>query len=207
MCGRYVITKPETKTKKYEKSSINVEDKDNYNAHPYQGLPVIKAYTNGCTLENLKWGMIPSWAKKKEFKALINARLETINEKISFKKLIKIKRCIAIMDGFYEWRRDGANKTPFYFQNTDKNMMFVAGIYDNDEFCLITEEASENVMDIHHRQPVILDNNEINNYLDLKKDGKKYLSQIKKVPLNFYEISKEVNKPTNNYPSLISKLN
>ena len=85
--------------------------------------------------------------------------------------------------------------------------MFIAGIFTDNEFCLITEEASQNVMDIHHRQPVILDNNEIDNYLDLKKDGKKYLSQIKKIPLSFHEISKEVNKPTNNYPSLISKLN
>ncbi len=65
MCGRYVITKPVTKTKKYVKSSIKVDDNDNYNAHPYQNLPVIKAYTNGNTLENLKWGMVPIWAKKK----------------------------------------------------------------------------------------------------------------------------------------------
>ena len=207
MCGRYVITKPKTKTKKYVKSSINVEDKDNYNAHPYQGLPVIKAYTNGCTLENLKWGMIPSWAKKKEFKALINARLETINEKISFKKLIKIKRCIAIMDGFYEWRRDGTNKTPFYFQNTDKNMMFVAGIYDNDEFCLITEEANDNVKEIHHRQPVILSSKDINNYLNLEIEGYQFLNARKKPNLEFYEISRDVNKPTNNNLSLLQKIN
>ena len=39
MCGRYVITKPVTKTKKYVKSSIKVDDNDNYNAHPYQNLP------------------------------------------------------------------------------------------------------------------------------------------------------------------------
>ena len=151
--------------------------------------------------------MIPSWAKKKEFKALINARLETINEKISFKKLIKIKRCIAIMDGFYEWRRDGANKTPFYFQNTDKNMMFVAGIYDNDEFCLITEEANDNVKEIHHRQPVILSSKDINNYLNLEIEGYQFLNARKKPNLEFYEISRDVNKPTNNNLSLLQRIN
>ena len=151
--------------------------------------------------------MIPSWAKKKEFKALINARLETINEKISFKKLIKIKRCIAIMDGFYEWRRDGTNKTPFYFQNTDKNMMFVAGIYDNDEFCLITEEANENVKEIHHRQPVILSSKDINNYLNLEIEGYQFLNARKKPNLEFYEISRDVNKPTNNNLSLLQRIN
>ena len=86
MCGRYVVTNPVTKTNKIVKSAIQVEDTENYNAHPYQKLPVIKKYKNGNTLENLKWGIVPSWSKKKDFKPLINARLETIDEKISFKK-------------------------------------------------------------------------------------------------------------------------
>ena len=90
MCGRYVVTNAVTKTKNIVKTAINVQDSDNYNAHPYQNLPVVKKYKNGNTVENLKWGIIPSWAKQKDFKALINARLETIDEKISFKKLIKL---------------------------------------------------------------------------------------------------------------------
>ena len=88
MCGRYVVTNPVSKTKSLVKTAIKVEDKENYNAHPYQDLPVIKKYTNGNALENLKWGLVPSWSKKNEFKPLINARLETIDEKVSFKKLI-----------------------------------------------------------------------------------------------------------------------
>jgi len=87
MCGRYVITNAVSKTSKIVKTAIKVEDSENYNAHPYQKLPVIKKYNNGNTLENLKWGIVPSWAKKKDFKPLINARLETIDEKVSFKKL------------------------------------------------------------------------------------------------------------------------
>ena len=54
MCGRYVVTNAVTKTKGLVKSAIQIEDNENYNAHPYQNLPVIKKYTNGCTLENLK---------------------------------------------------------------------------------------------------------------------------------------------------------
>ncbi len=54
MCGRYVITSPVTKTGKLVKSAIQVEDNENYNAHPYQKLPVIKKYKNGNTLESLK---------------------------------------------------------------------------------------------------------------------------------------------------------
>ena len=56
-----------TKTNSLVKSAIQVEDSENYNAHPYQKLPVIKKYKNGNTIEALKWGIVPSWAKNKEY--------------------------------------------------------------------------------------------------------------------------------------------
>ena len=207
MCGRFVVTNPVAKTKSIVKAAIKVEDTENYNAHPYQQLPVIKKYTNGNTLELMKWGIIPTWAKQKDFKPLINARLETIDEKISFKKHIKLHRCIAVADGFYEWRREGKIKTPFYFLRDDKKMMFIAGIFEDNQFCLITEQAAENVNEIHHRQPVILNEKDINNYLNLQIDGSNFLKDSKKPKLEFYEISKDVNKPTNNNISLIQKIN
>ena len=207
MCGRFVVTNPVSKTKSIVKAAIKVEDTENYNAHPYQQLPVIKKYTNGNTLELMKWGIIPTWAKQKDFKPLINARLETIDEKISFKKHIKLHRCIAVADGFYEWRREGKIKTPFYFLRDDKKMMFIAGIFEDNQFCLITEQAAENVNEIHHRQPVILNEKDINNYLNLQIDGSNFLKDSKKPKLEFYEISKDVNKPTNNNISLIQKIN
>ena len=84
-----------------------------------------------------------------EINALINARLETIDEKISFKKLIKDFRCVAVADGFYEWKREKKVKIPHYFSRDDKKPIFFAGIYESDQFCLITEEASENIKEIH----------------------------------------------------------
>ena len=207
MCGRFVITYPVAKTKSIVKKSINVEDLENYNAHPYQDLPVIKKYINGNTLELLKWGIVPSWSKKKDFKPLINARLETIDEKVSFKKHIKIHRCVVIADGFYEWKREGKEKTPFYFLREDKKMMFIAGIFEDNQFCLITEQAAVNINQVHHRQPVILNEKDINNYLNLQSDGSNFLKVANKPKLEFYQISKDVNKPTNNNISLIQKIN
>ena len=205
MCGRYVVTNPVSKTKSLVKTAINVEDKENYNAHPYQDLPVIKKYTNGNALENLKWGLVPSWSKKKEFKPLINARLETIDEKISFKKLIQLTRCVVVADGFYEWKREERNKIPYYFLREDKKIIYIAGIYENDQFCLVTEEANKNVLEIHRRQPVILNEKDVNRYLNIELNGSSFLKECKKPNLEFYEISKEVNKPTNNNISLIQR--
>ena len=207
MCGRYVVNNPVTKTNKLVKSAIQVEDVENYNAHPYQKLPVIKKYKNGNTLENLKWGLIPSWAKNKDFKALINARLETIDEKISFKKLVKRFRCVAIADGYYEWKREDKSKVPHYFSKEDDEIMFFAAIHQNNQFCIITRDATEKVSFIHHREPLIINQSQINNYLNVKKDAMKILDSIKPPNLKFYEISKDVNNPANNDPALINPLN
>ena len=206
MCGRYVVTNPVSKTKSLVKTAIKVEDKENYNAHPYQDLPVIKKYTNGNALENLKWGLVPSWSKKKEFKPFINARLETIDEKVSFKKLIQLTRCVVVADGFYEWKREERNKIPYYFLREDKKIIYIAGIYENDQFCLVTEEASKNILEIHRRQPVILNEKDVNRYLNIELNGSSFLKECKKPNLELYEIYKEVNKPTNNNISLIQKV-
>ena len=207
MCGRYVVNNPVSKTSKFVKSAIQVEDIENYNAHPYQKLPVIKKYKNGNTLENLKWGLIPSWAKNKDFKALINARLETIDEKISFKKLVKQFRCVAIADGYYEWKRENNRKIPHYFSRVDNKPLYIAGIFEKDSFCLLTEQADKKIAEIHHRQPVILDQKDFNIYLNLDTSGSNFLKNCKKPELIFHEVSKEVNKPTNNYVSLIQMVN
>jgi putative SOS response-associated peptidase YedK len=191
MCGRYVVKNPVTKTSSLVKSAIQVEDTENYNAHPYQKLPVIKKYKNGNTLESLKWGLVPSWAKNKEFKALINARLETIDEKVSFKKLIKNHRCVAVADGFYEWKREENEKTPHYFVRKDTNVIYFAGIFEQE---------------IHHRQPVILNQADVNRYLNLELQGSAFLNERKVPDLVFHEVSKDVNKPTNNTASLIQKI-
>jgi putative SOS response-associated peptidase YedK len=204
MCGRYVVTKPITKTADLVKTTIKVEDRDNYNAHPTQKLPIIKSYTNGKTLENYEWGLVPSWAKdKKDFRPLINARLETLMEKVSFKKLIQTSRCLVVADGYYEWKRENKEKTPHYFTRSDNSLIFFAAIHKNNQFCIITREATDKIKEIHHREPLILNKEQISNYLDIKKEGTDILKSIKPPELKFRIVSKDVNKPFNNDPSLI----
>ena len=207
MCGRYVVTKPVTKTVDLVKTNIKVEDKDNYNAHPTQKLPIIKSYTNGRALENYDWGLIPSWAKdKKDFRPLINARLETLMEKVSFKKLIQTSRCLVLADGYYEWKRDEKQKIPYYFTRQDKELMFFAAIHQNNQFCIITREATDEIKEIHHREPLIINEEKILDYLNVKKQGVEILQNINPPKLKFYEVNKDVNKPINNDSSLIKSL-
>ena len=207
MCGRYVITKPVSKTLDLVKTNIKVEDTDNFNAHPSQKLPVIKSYTNGKALENLEWGLTPSWAKdKKDFKPLINARVETLVEKISFKKLIQTSRCLVVADGYYEWKRVEKEKVPYFFQREDNDLIFFAGIFQDNKFCIITREASNEIKKIHNREPLIINKSQINNYLNIKKNGMEILNAIKAPKIKFHEITKDVNNPINNDPSLINPI-
>jgi len=203
MCGRYTITKPVFKTEKIVKKVISVENDDNYNAHPQQKLPVIKQYVNGKTLERLEWGLTPAWAKEKNIRPLINARLETLGEKISFKNLIKSYRCLIVADGYYEWKREKNMKTPHYFKRQDDEAIFFAGIYKTKQFCIVTREATLNAGDIHDRQPVIINKKDLNYYLDVKNDGVDFLNSYKAPELKFHPVSKDVNIPINNNENLI----
>ena len=85
--------------------------------------------------------------------------------------------------------------------------MFFAGIYQNNQFCIITREASEKVSTIHHREPMIINQSQINNYLNTKKDALEIMNIVKQPSLKFHEISKDVNNPINNDPSLIKPIN
>ena len=208
MCGRYKITKPVTKSIDLVKTNIKVENTDNYNAHPTQKLPIIKSYTNGKALELCEWGLVPTWSKKLDkFSPLINARKETLMEKVTFKNLIQISRCLVPADGYYEWKREDKIKVPYYFTKEDDELMFFAAIHQNNQFCIITREASENVSQIHHREPLIINQSQINNYLNVKKDAMEVLNSIKPPRLKFYEVSKDVNNPVNNDPALIKPIN
>ena len=206
MCGRYVITDPISKSQKIVKKAIKVENTKNYNAHPSQELPVIKKYINGNTLESIKWGIIPRWAKKKDFRSLINARLETINEKISFKNLIKSSRCVVIADGYYEWKLVEKKKVPYFIFRKDRQTMYIAGIYANNEFCLMTESSDGILLDIHHRRPVIINEIDVNKYLNNKNDASDIIKYRNKPDFHFYKISTNVNNPANNTENLLIKV-
>ena len=208
MCGRYVITKPVKKCKDVVQLVKAVENNDNYNASPQEKLPLIKTDVDITVLENLTWGLIPLWAKNKlDFRPLINARLETLGEKKSFKELIKKQRCLIIADGYYEWKREGIKKIPHYFYRVDKKTIFFAGLFQNNgtkQFTIVTKTAEKNISVIHHRQPIIINKNDINEYLNLDNNGIDFLNSYKAPEINCHPVSTDVNKTVNNRPDLVN---
>ena len=86
----------------------------------------------------------------------------------------------------------------------DSGLIYFAGIHQNNHFCIITRDATETVKEIHHRQPLIINEEQIPDYLDVKKEAMNILRNIKPPKLKFHEVSRNVNKPINNDPSLIN---
>ena len=85
--------------------------------------------------------------------------------------------------------------------------MFFAAIHQNNQFCIITREATEKISEIHQREPLIINQSQINNYLNIKKEAMEILNSIKPPNLKFHVISKDVNNPVNNDPALIKSIN
>lgn len=168
MCGRFTITVTlEELITHYliDDSKIAVL-KPNYNVAPMHNIPAVIASDEGKRLGELRWGLVPVWAKDEKIgNKMINARAETVAEKPTFKRLLKSKRCIIPADGFYEWKKDGASKQPFRILLNDGGIFSFAGLYDTWEdpegnklstCSIITTTPNSLMADIHDRMPVIL---------------------------------------------------
>ena len=209
MCGRFAQTNIIKATTDIVKTVIGkVDSIDNFNISPGQEAAVIKKYSNGRALELGSWSIFPSWAKDKEgFRPLHNTRLESL-VKPYFKRLISTNRLLIPCSYFYEWSKSEDNKkVPYCFKLKDDNdLMYFAGVFENNQFSIITREADGENSKIHHRQPLIINKSKINDYLNLKNNAQEILRSIKPPELHFYQIGLEINNPKNNFKELINPL-
>ncbi len=96
--------------------------------------PVLKAENSGY-FQFLQWGLIPYWEKNMEMAGKIrfktfNARLETLDEKPSYRYPADNKRCGIVVDGYFEWKEVDGKKYPYYLYMPDKSPFLLAGIWD-----------------------------------------------------------------------------
>ena len=137
-----------------------------YNIAPTQLVPVITSQSpKGFSF--FYWGITPDFGKNKPVaQKLINARAESVNDKISFKSSFEKRRCLIPADGFYEWKKLGKKtKIPYRFTLREGELFAFAGIWEEYEtvsgeiehtFLILTTSPNETVSEIHDRMPVIL---------------------------------------------------
>lgn len=147
-----------------------------YNIAPTQQIPIIRQYADGQNhLDHLRWGLIPSWAQDQSIGSkMINARSETVIEKLAFKRAVRYRRCVVPSSGFYEWSTEGKAKLPWYIRLKDGSPMVFAGLWETwkspegevESFTILTTAANQLVAPLHDRMPVILSPDEYSTWLD-----------------------------------------
>lgn len=144
MCGRYTLVA----SNKSDLADLTFPVPDRYNIAP-QSTVLVKTHAIGFRM--MPWSFSPSWARVPLH--LFNARVETLEEKRSFKGAA---RCVFMADGWYEWQRSTTSKLPWY-HHRDGQLLRFGGIYRANGGCaIVTMDAQPAIAHIHHRQPLLL---------------------------------------------------
>ncbi|MEO1436905.1 MAG: SOS response-associated peptidase [Bacteroidota bacterium] len=214
MCGRYSLSTSKVIVEKQLRIDVNMELTSNYNIAPTQKAVVI-ANDAPTELQSMRWGLIPNWSKTEKTKyLLINARSEGIESKASFRSPIRKRKCLVLADSFYEWKKQGKQKTPYRIHLTSEELMVFAGVWDAwkapDEtwlksFTIITTTPNKEMEGLHDRMPVILPTFEEQRQWLLGENLEDSLAQLQPLTeglLHTYEVSDLVGSYKNNGPAL-----
>ncbi|VEF46893.1 YoqW protein [Bacillus freudenreichii] len=220
MCGRYSLfaNRDELVDRFQIFNGEDLEWIERFNIAPSQNVIAIVKDEHGNRAGFLKWGLVPSWANdpKIGFK-MINARAETADQKPSFKRLLKRRRCLIAADGFYEWIKQKDNvRQPYRFELKTQEPFAFAGLWDRwesgDEVIhsctIITTEANDLVKEVHDRMPVILTKDAEEIWLDRSIEDTERLKRIL-LPYDMekmaaYPVSTLVNSPKNDTREILN---
>ena len=167
MCGRFALSASAEKLIEFFGLDGCADFIADLNISPGADIPVIRRSPEGKrVLHLLNWGLLPHWVKNAETAHRpINARLETLSEKLIFREAFQKRRCLIPADAFYEWKREGRAKQPYRFELASQELMALAGLWESWKapdgsivrtVCIITTEADEVMKPVHDRMPVIL---------------------------------------------------
>ncbi len=218
MCGRYSLSKSKEELEERFQAEMLSDINPRYNIAPTQLVPIVTAQSPK-GFSYFYWGTTPEFGKNRPVaQKLINAKAETIHEKISLKTAFRQRRCIIPADGFYEWKRLGKKTSvPYRFTLREGELFSFAGIWEEYEsangeiqhtFLILTTTPNEIVSEIHDRMPVILDRNSEKKWLNSYTEEDDLLALLTPYPADSmlgFTVSPLVNSVQNDSPAVIRK--
>ena len=220
MCGRYALFDPDARLAPLFDLDHPTQITPRYNIAPSQTVPIVRVVDDRRRLDLARWGLIPSWAKDTKIGyRTINARGETVFEKPAFRSAARKRRCLMPASGFYEWRKDGPEKTaktPHWIHLKNGSPFAFAGLWEQwvspdgeavDSCSIVTTTANDLVREIHERMPVILPTSAYERWLDPGEVAPERLrSLIAPYPadeMDAHPVSTRVNSPKNDDARLV----
>jgi len=176
MCGRYFMGEDD-KAEELQQiieilnrkpSSLPTTLKTSGEIFPSDTVPVI---ANSKSLKPtpfaMEWGYTTADGNR-----LINARSETASEKPTFKDGIQQRRCIIPASHYFEWEKRGRSRIKYAIGSSSENMIYMAGIYRMENgtpvFSILTRSPASSIEFIHNRMPVILPQQILRDWLNIK---------------------------------------
>ena len=188
MCGRYTLSV----SNKPAVAKLGLQSADRFNIAP-QSQVVIK--TDAGDHASVHWGIPLGGSGASRF--VTNARFETLNAKPLFRDLA---RCAFLTDGWFEWQRIGSSKQPWY-HHRGGDLFYMAGVYQSGIGCaVVTQGATASLAEVHHRQPVLLDEQ----YLDSWLSGVQTSERIPSLEVSLHPVATRVGNTRHDDRDLIA---
>jgi len=183
MCGRFEFIGAQRIFTRFQLTNpdpalLALGDVDPTDIRPTQQVLLV---TNSRRLTTATWGLVPRWANDtRGASKLINARVEGIAEKPSFRKPLRSQRAIIPASAYFEWlaQLDGKRKVKYRIAPTDSDLFGFAGLFDTWQdrsdpdgaprttCTIITGAAPEGLVWLHHRTPLTLRPEDEERWLD-----------------------------------------
>ncbi|WP_075995974.1 SOS response-associated peptidase [Salaquimonas pukyongi] len=225
MCGRFSLTAaPDAVAEIFDLDDIE-DFPPRYNIAPTQ--PVLTVFNGPAGRREarlVRWGLVPAWVKDPgDFTLLVNARSETAAEKPSFRNAMRHRRVLVPASGFYEWHRPADKKAPrqaYWIKPADggidgTGLVCFAGLMETwtgangseiDTGCILTVQSNDQIGNIHHRMPVVIEPKDFSRWLDCASQEPRHVADLLQPAANgFFEavpISDKVNKVANAGPDI-----
>jgi putative SOS response-associated peptidase YedK len=230
MCGRFILDLDDNFYPRYKvKAILDEQLKPSYNIFPGQDHPVILESGKGNRIVMAKWDFSPAWKLEKdketldktstdqkwEKRQLINARLETVEQKFLFRNSFKSSRCLVPATGYYEWQKlEGGKKQPYLIYLDGAKYFSLAGIVnlepEKPTFLILTRDAYPGLSGIHNRMPVVIREKDEDIWMDNKNYDPEMLKDLAgkfdDKDFKSYKVSTAVNDPENNYSALLAPI-
>ena len=221
MCGRFVqASAPTLLVERFDVDEVvsGVTIEPHYNVAPRMDVTVVRDRDQVRSLSQLRWGLVPPWADSPAIgDRMINARAESVDEKVAFRGAFERRRCLIPADGFYEWQAGSAKKVPMYIHAIDQAPMAFAGLWESwrsgpeaDPLLtctVITTTANATMRPVHDRMPVVLDPADWDEWLDRDaRDTGALVRLLRPAPddlLTFHPVSTRVNSARNDDATLL----
>lgn len=205
MCGRFTSTASPEELMRQFGVTILENLRPRWNVAPTQSSVIIRQDGLHTEAVQAKWGLPPATSKQS---FLINARMETVREKITFRDAFAHSRCIVPASGWYEWSEP---KRPWHIQRGDAKTMVMAGLLfqrgEQTHFVIMTSAADGNLQNIHHRAPLVIPHDECQTWLNGTPEQAAGICRAAPSDwFNWYRVSSAVGKVSADHPGLVTPL-